>query len=268
MSAFERAFAQTLKHEGGYVDHPSDPGGATNLGVTIGTLSQHLGRPATKAEVRALTPEAVKPIYKRNYWDAVDGDLLHPAVAYALYDYAVNSGPKRATIAVQRLVGVADDGKLGPITRAAIAKRDPSDLVRAICHERLGFLRRLSTWRTFGKGWTRRVEGVEREALQMANQPTAVPPVRHPEPVAVPVEMAVPKPWYESKIKWLQIVQGLAAVGSATAVFNLTDAHQEALATMAMIAAPTAVQAAAAIGTWFARNGSTRPIEGTTEAGP
>lgn len=195
-NAFDRAFAATLRHEGGYVDHPRDPGGATNLGVTIGTLSAHLGRPATKAEVRALTHDKVKPIYRRNYWDAVDGDLLDPGVAFCLYDYAVNSGPKRAVIAVQRVVKVADDGRLGPVTREAIAKIDPAVVVRSICRERLDFLRRLKTWPTFGKGWQRRVEGVEREALEMcakgparaapAPVQTVLVPPASPQPVAVP----------------------------------------------------------------------------------
>src|SRR5215207_8607949 len=89
---FERAFALTLKHEGGYADHPGDPGGATNLGITIGTLSDWIGRSATKAEVRALTRDAVRPIYRKNYWDRIGGDRMEPGFDYACYDFAVNSG--------------------------------------------------------------------------------------------------------------------------------------------------------------------------------
>jgi lysozyme family protein len=177
--SFERAFALTLKHEGGYVDHPRDPGGATNLGVTIGTLSNYLGRPASKAEVRALTPAAVKPIYRQRYWNAVRGDELPAGVDYATYDFAVNSGPKRAVIALQRVLEVADDGKVGPVTLAKLAKANPLTLCTKLCAERLAFLRRLSTWPTFGKGWARRVAGVEAEAVRMARDAAARP--RPPE---------------------------------------------------------------------------------------
>ena len=102
---FERALPLVLKHEGGYVDHPNDPGGATNLGVTIGTLSSWLGRPATKAEVKALTRATVAPIYRKNYWAAIRGDELPAGLDYAVFDFAVNSGPKRAAMALQRAVG-------------------------------------------------------------------------------------------------------------------------------------------------------------------
>ena len=190
---FERAFALTLRHEGGYVDHPRDPGGATNLGVTIGTLSAHLGRRATKAEVRALTPAAVRPIYRAGYWNVVRGDELPPGVDYAVYDFAVNSGPKRAVIALQRVLEVADDGRLGPVTLARLAKANPLTVCSRLCAERLSFLRRLSTWPTFGKGWTRRVAGVEAEALRMARAAAARPalPDVGNDPPALP---AAPQP--------------------------------------------------------------------------
>lgn len=188
---FDRAFALTLRHEGGYVDHSRDPGGATNLGVTIATLSHHLGRRATKAEVRALTPAAVKPIYRERYWNVVRGDELPAGVDYALYDYAVNSGAKRAVIALQRVLEVADDGRLGPVTLDRLAKVNPLAVCTRLCAERLAFLRRLSTWPTFGKGWTRRVAGVEAEAMRMAREIAARPRPpdagdRPPAPPAAP----------------------------------------------------------------------------------
>lgn len=165
---FERALSLVLKHEGGYVDHPKDPGGATNLGVTIGTLSDWLGRKASKADVKALKPASVAPIYRKRYWDAVRGDELPAGVDYAVFDFAVNSGVARSVMALQRAVGVADDGKLGPITLKAIRNADPATLIRRLCTDRLSFLTRLTTWKTFGKGWLSRVQGVEREALKMA----------------------------------------------------------------------------------------------------
>jgi lysozyme family protein len=165
---FGRALTLVLKHEGGYVDHPRDPGGATNLGVTIGTLTGWLGRKATKAEVKALKPADVAPIYKKNYWDACRGDELPAGVDYAMFDFAVNSGVQRSVMGLQRAVGVADDGKLGPITLKAVRNTDPQVLIKRLCTDRLSFLTRLSTWKTFGKGWMARVQGVEKEALKMA----------------------------------------------------------------------------------------------------
>lgn len=179
-SSYDRALKLVLAHEGGYVDHPSDPGGATNLGVTIGTLSAWLGRAATKAEVRALTAAKVAPIYRTRYWDVVCGDDLPAGLDYAVFDFAVNSGPARAAIALQRLVGVADDGRIGPITLKAVATRDAKALSGQLCDSRLVFLRGLSTWPTFGKGWSNRISGVRSVALSMA----ASPPPAAPAPVA------------------------------------------------------------------------------------
>ena len=181
-SNFAHAFALTLKHEGGYVDHPADPGGATNLGVTIGTLSDWLGRKASKMEVRALTKASVAPIYKRNYWDKMRGDDLPMGVDYAVYDFGVNSGPRRGVMALQRAIGVADDGVIGPITLDRLAAKNPEDVVRKICADRMSFLRKLNTWRTFGKGWTRRVDGVLAEALTMAKE---APPAAPKEPIPI-----------------------------------------------------------------------------------
>ncbi|MGF3023553.1 glycoside hydrolase family 108 protein [Methylobacterium aquaticum] len=172
-STFERALSLVLKHEGGWSDDPADPGGATNLGVTIGTLSLWLGRPATKAEVKALTVASVSPIYRRNYWDAIQADALPPGLGYALFDFVVNSGKKRAVIGLQRALKVADDGALGPITLAAVATHKPADLIDALCDGRLAFLRALSTWPRFGRGWGRRVEEVRKAALAMAAEPVA-----------------------------------------------------------------------------------------------
>lgn len=175
---FERALALVLKHEGGYVDHPQDPGGATNLGVTIGALSDWLGRPATKQEVAALTRASVAPIYRKNYWAAIRGDDLPAGLDYCAFDFAVNSGPKRAAMALQRAVGVADDGIIGSITLANIANRPVDATIERVMADRITFLKRLSTWPTFGKGWTARCNGVLREALEMSvAAPLPVPPV-------------------------------------------------------------------------------------------
>lgn len=211
---FERALALVLVHEGGYVDHPADPGGATNLGVTIGTLSGWLGRQATKAEVRALTKAAVAPIYRKNYWAAVHGDDLPSGVDYAVFDFAVNSGKGRAIPSLQRAIGVADDGILGPVTLSNALGRDPAQTIERICADRMTFLRRLTTWQTFGKGWTSRVEGVRAEALAMAK--VAVPTVSVgtkplPAPVAPPPSVAPPTQPVPVKGFWATILDNLRA---------------------------------------------------------
>lgn len=186
---FERCLQLVLAHEGGYVDHKADPGGATNLGITIGTLSGWLGRQATKAEVQALTRGTVAPIYRKNYWDVVKGDQLPSGVDYAVFDFAVNSGPSRAAIFLQEILGVAPDGKIGPITIAAAQRANAAQVVNRLCDDRLAFLRRLSTFPTFGKGWTSRVASVRAEALKMAA--TASPPAPKP---ADPAPMPQPRP--------------------------------------------------------------------------
>ena len=170
---FERALPLVLTHEGGWSDDPHDPGGATNLGVTIGTLSLWLGRPATKTEVRAMTVASVAPLYRQRFWNAIQGDALPAGLDYALFDFAVNSGPRRAVIGLQRALGLADDGRLGPVTLAALAGRDAPALIGAVSDGRLAFLRALSTWPRFGRGWGRRVEEVRKAALTMAAEPAA-----------------------------------------------------------------------------------------------
>jgi lysozyme family protein len=148
---FETCLPIVLRHEGGYVDHPRDPGGATNLGVTIGTLSDWLGRRATKAEVRALTVASVTPIYRKNYWDRARCGLYQPGADLCVFDAAVNSGPARAMDWARRV---------NALTAAAF--------VNAYCDQRLGFLKRLRTWDAFGRGWARRVGEIRAKGLRMA----------------------------------------------------------------------------------------------------
>lgn len=165
---FDRALTEILKFEGGYVDHPLDPGGATNLGITIATLSDWLGRPATKAEVKTLTKDKVAPIYRARYWDGVRASQLPGGVDLATFDGAVNSGVSRGAKWLQGALGIAADGKVGPVTLQAAQTADPVATVRRICAKRLGFLQSLRTFATFGKGWTRRVAHVEATAIAWA----------------------------------------------------------------------------------------------------
>jgi lysozyme family protein len=166
-SNFEACLAEVLKHEGGWADHPKDPGGATMKGVTIGTYSTWLGRQATKEELRNIPEDHLHQIYKAWYWDKVKGDELPRGVDLCLFDYAVNSGPKRAVVATQDTLRVNPDGALGPKTLWAIQKADAATLVGEVCQRRLAFLQSLPIWNTFGAGWGRRVKEVETMARKM-----------------------------------------------------------------------------------------------------
>jgi len=166
---FEESLAHVLKHEGGYVDHPKDPGGATNLGCTKKVWEEWVGHEVTKDDIRALTIADVSPLYKQRYWDKCRGDDLPRGVDFAVFDLAINSGVGRASKLLQRAVGVAADGAIGPATLAAVANANPRELATKICELRLAFLQALPTWETFGKGWGRRVKETEKTAFNMAS---------------------------------------------------------------------------------------------------
>lgn len=164
---FDAALKAILHHEGGYVNHPRDPGGMTNLGVTKRVWEEWVKREVTEAEMRALTPELVGPLYKQMYWDRVRGDELPDGVDYIVFDTAVNSGPGRAIRFLQGCVGAEMDGALGPKTMAAVKAADPKQLVEDYAKRRLSFLQDLPTWDTFGRGWGRRVAEVQNTASTM-----------------------------------------------------------------------------------------------------
>ena len=166
-SNFETCLALMLAHEGGYVDHPKDPGGRTNHGVTQRVWEEWVGHEVDEKQMRALTHEMVAPLYKRKYWDAVRADDLVAGVDYCVFDVAVNSGPGRAIKFLQSSVGVTADGGFGPATLAAVTKEDPTRLIEMYCAKRLEFLQSLKTFETFGKGWSRRVAEVKDKALKM-----------------------------------------------------------------------------------------------------
>lgn len=164
---FEQCLALVLKHEGGYVNNPRDPGGRTNLGVTQKVWEEWVGHPVDEAAMKALGPQDVAPLYKKNYWDKIKGDQLPAGVDYACFDLAVNSGVGRAAKILQKAVGVNPDGAIGPATMDAVASSDARNLATEICDLRLAFLQSLPTFDTFGKGWTRRVQEVEKTAFDM-----------------------------------------------------------------------------------------------------
>lgn len=157
-----------LKHEGGFVNHPSDPGGMTNLGVTKAVYDAYTNRNATEEEMRALTPIDVAPIYRKNYWDRGRCDGLPSGVDWSVFDWGVNSGVGRSAKALQRIVGVTADGGIGPMTLKAVANFEPKDIIVKMHSTRQSFYESLSTFKTFGKGWTRRNNETLETALEMA----------------------------------------------------------------------------------------------------
>jgi len=170
---FESALAAVLHHEGGFVNHPSDPGGMTNLGCTKAVWESWVNHPVSESDMRALKPADVAPLYKAKYWDKVNGDELPAGVDYAVFDAAINSGPGRAAKWLQEVVGVAADGAIGPGTMKAVLAVEPGELVSAYSLKRISFLQNLSTWPTFGRGWGRRVTEVASAAGSMANSTLA-----------------------------------------------------------------------------------------------
>ena len=154
-----------LATEGGYVDHEDDPGGATNMGITINTLSNWRGRKVTKEELKNISYQEVMDIYKTNYWDTIQASKMPVGISYAVFDYAVNSGAARAVKDLQRTLGFSGrsvDGIVGVQTLNALkAITNVSSFIKLYCQRRWEFLQSLRTFKTFGLGWKRRIWGDE-----------------------------------------------------------------------------------------------------------
>ena len=168
-SNFSRCLALVLKHEGGYVNHPKDPGAATNKGVIQATYNAYRDKQKLpRQSVRHITDAEVARIYKRMYWDVVKGDDLPVGLDYVTFDASVNSGTGRGPKWTQRALGVTADGKVGPQTLdAADSVSDMVPVIKKACSYRLGFMKGLRHWDTFGRGWSRRVAEVEAAAIGM-----------------------------------------------------------------------------------------------------
>jgi len=165
---WEEAFKHILKHEGGYVNHPSDPGGMTNLGVTKRVWEEWTGKRVSEADMRALTPELVAPMYTKKYWDVIRGDDLPAGVDLCVFDAAVNAGVGRASKFLQQVVGVTADGQIGPKTISAVTAKPADEIIEAFCALREAHYKSLSTFETFGKGWMRRLASIKAESTDMA----------------------------------------------------------------------------------------------------
>jgi lysozyme family protein len=167
---FSKCLDMLLHHEGGFVNHPDDPGGMTNLGVTKAVYEKYIKRNATEAEMRALTKIDVSPIYRSNYWDRGHCDDLPSGVDWSVFDWGVNSGMGRAAKALQRVVGVTADGAIGPMTIKATHDMKPQDVIVKMHSSRQSFYESLTTFKTFGRGWSRRNDETLEAALKMAGE--------------------------------------------------------------------------------------------------
>jgi lysozyme family protein len=167
LSNWPTSLALILKSEGGFVNHPSDPGGMTNLGVTKKAWEAYVGHPVDEAEMRALTPEIVAPFYKARYWDACKCDQLPIGIDYAVFDFAVNAGVSRASKTMQTALGTAADGIVGPATLGVAVNADPDHFLEKFSAAKEQFYRNLPTFEHFGKGWLRRVSEVKQTAEGM-----------------------------------------------------------------------------------------------------
>jgi lysozyme family protein len=174
MSNYQKCLDIILHHEGGYVNHPKDPGGETNLGVTKRVYDEWcVTEDLAPKDMKDLEVDDVAPIYKKNYWDRVKGDDLPTGLDLCVFDFGVNAGTGRAAKYLQRLIGTTADGGIGPNTLAKLdeyineQENGVMDVIEQYQAERQSYYESLSTFETFGKGWTRRVEETTDTALTM-----------------------------------------------------------------------------------------------------
>ena len=173
MSTFDAAFERLIGHEGGYTANPADPGnwtgGACGQGACKGTRYGISAAAYPGLDIKALTLDTAKAIYRRDYWDRIGGDKLPPAVALVVFDAAVNNGVGRAARLLQASLGLRQDGVIGPETLAAAAFPRPMTLAIEFVAQRILFMSKLATWPTFGLGWSRRLAALPVEASELAS---------------------------------------------------------------------------------------------------
>ena len=164
---FDICMTMLLAHEGGYSDDSRDSGGKTNLGVTKRVYDEFYGGDATEEVMKAITKHDVTPIYRRNYWDRCRCPDLPSGVDWAVFDLSVNSGTGRAAKLLQRAVGAEEDGSIGPLTLMKVKELDSTSIINRIAVYREEFLRGLSNFDVFGRGWLRRNDETRKQALAM-----------------------------------------------------------------------------------------------------
>lgn len=243
---FAEALSRVLAHEGGYTDHPSDPGGPTNWGITIHDARRYWKRGARAADVKAMPRAVAVAIYKAKYWDVLRGDDLPLGVDYAVFDYGVNSGVGRAAKVLRRALVMQDrSASVSDDVIFAARRAESKSLIQAICAERLAFLRSLKTWSVFGAGWGRRVVNVRAAALAMAASGPLVA-ISKGESAADRGKAVVA----DRPVVRTVTIGGTLAAGAA----SVAAAPNRTAAAVAVIAAIAAVVAVALFWRWWRRH--------------
>jgi lysozyme family protein len=165
---FRDCLELVLRHEGGYVDHPKDPGGRTNLGVTQRVWEEWIGHPATEKDMRELTPAIVAPMYEMRYWRTSYCEKLPRGLDLLVFSMAVNAGAGRSVKLLQDAIGVVADGVIGPNTMAKINEANVETLIDKFSEARTAFYKGLKLFPVFGRGWLSRTDKERLEALQLA----------------------------------------------------------------------------------------------------
>jgi len=163
---FKHCLDLVLKSEGGWVNHPSDPGGETNLGVTKRVWEEYVGHPVES--LKKLTKDDVAPLYELKYWRPCYGEVLPRGLDFVVFSMGVNAGPGRSIKLLQQSLGCVSDGVIGPRTRELISASNPATLISKFSETRREYYRALKNFPTFGRGWLARVDKEESEALDMA----------------------------------------------------------------------------------------------------
>jgi lysozyme family protein len=170
---YARIMNHVFRHEGGWFNHPNDPGGATMYGITIHDVRRYINPSAQPADVRRITRTQAAAIYRERYWNAVRGDELPAGLNQTVMDLGVNSGVGRARSFMRRAVGL--NGVMVPFTDREIqiinerARNGGNEaLIRHVNEQRRRFVRALGIYAHFGRGWERRITFVLNDSLRMA----------------------------------------------------------------------------------------------------
>jgi lysozyme family protein len=243
-STYDAALRRLLAHEGGYVNHPSDPGGPTNFGITLADYRRYVKPGATAADVKTMKLAEAAQIYRAKYWGAMRCDELPAGVDYCVFDYCVNSGTGRVPKVLQRLTGSSVTGRMDDALVRAVKARDPRTMVAAVCDERMRFLQGLKTWPTFGKGWARRVREVRAAASALAQ-----PAIQSPPPPAPMPAPATPAPG-KGEVPVNAAAQKGSAGGAAASGGVVAQQSAEAGADPVTVVTIIVVTALLAVGAW------------------
>ena len=171
VSNFNECMKIILRWEGGYVNHPEDPGGMTNMGITKRVYESWLGRKVDENTMRNINKDHVEQIYRERYWDKLMADELPAGIDLVVFDFGVNAGISRSARYLQGMVGAGQDGLIGPKTLQALneytSRNSARQVIEAFSEIRRDYYRSLHHFNTFGRGWLNRTDDVEKNALEM-----------------------------------------------------------------------------------------------------